>query len=63
MSMIRCACALLVTPYKLRMATNWPTVTASGANLVELRGKWDYSPQQWLLATGHPAVDFQGTSE
>jgi len=26
MSVIRCARALLVTPYKLRMANNWQTV-------------------------------------
>ena len=26
MSVIRCACALLVTPYKLRIVNNWATV-------------------------------------
>ena len=26
MSVIRCACALLVTPYKFRIVNNWPTV-------------------------------------
>ena len=26
MSIIRCACALLVTPYGLRIVNNWPTV-------------------------------------
>ena len=26
MSVNRCACALLVTPYKLRIINNWPTV-------------------------------------
>ncbi len=26
MPVIRCACALLVTPYKLLMVNNWPTL-------------------------------------